>query len=222
MGCSSSKPTEPKRLSKADSTSPPRQTKNPKVVDSPKRPPSPCDPAVIEGAVEAASAALLKERATIEERATTESIDTLVSTAFGPLRNAISHSLTQADAAAKKPRRPPGTRVAAAPAPAPAGGPSIDAGEIAIDHIDRDAARREMIAAEAARAASLVAAREQQAGDAKQTSPRQSLPLSAQQKTYDLATASEEIRHCSRADLQAAILRGVLSQAISVHELRDL
>ena len=102
---------------------------------------------------------MLKERATIEERATTESIDNLVSTAFGPLRNAISHSLTQADAAAKKPRRPPGTRVAA-PAPAPAGGPSIDAGEIAIDHIDRDAARREMIAAEAARAASLVAARE--------------------------------------------------------------
>ena len=56
MGCSSSKPTEPKkRPPKADSTSPPRQTKNPKVVDSPKRPPSPCDPAVIEGAVEAAS-----------------------------------------------------------------------------------------------------------------------------------------------------------------------
>ena len=93
MGCSSSKPTEPKRLSKADSTSPPRHTKNPKVVDSPQRPPSPCDPAVIEDAVEAASAALLKERATIEERATTESIDNLVSTAFGPLRNAISHSL---------------------------------------------------------------------------------------------------------------------------------
>eukprot|EP01043_Picozoa_sp_COSAG02_P016779 COSAG02_NODE_745_length_17738_cov_18.178241_6_plen_709_part_00 len=54
--------------------------------------------------------------------------------------------------------------------------------------------------------------------NANQTSP----PSLLQQKTYDLATASEEMRRCSRADLQAAILRGVLSQAISLHELRDL
>ena len=47
----------------------------------------------------------------------------------------------------------------------------------------------------------------------------QSIP---QQKTYDLASASDELRHCTLAELQAAVLRGVLSKAISLHELRDL
>ena len=44
----------------------------------------------------------------------------------------------------------------------------------------------------------------------------------AGQKTYDVASASDELRRCTRADLQAAILRGVLSNSISLHELRDL
>ena len=54
------------------------------------------------------------------------------------------------------------------------------------------------------------------AGTPKQTASQ--LP----QKTYDLASASEEIRRCSRAELQAAVLRGVLSEAISLKALRDL
>jgi hypothetical protein len=48
------------------------------------------------------------------------------------------------------------------------------------------------------------------------------LQFQPQQKTYDLASASEEIRQCTRADLQAAVLRGVLSNQISLQELRDL
>ena len=54
--------------------------------------------------------------------------------------------------------------------------------------------------------------------------PRTSKQVSSRltQKTYDLASASEEIRRCSRAELQAAVLRGVLSEAISLKALRDL
>jgi CRP-like cAMP-binding protein len=46
--------------------------------------------------------------------------------------------------------------------------------------------------------------------------------IQSQEFTYDVASASEELDRCSKADLQAAVLRSVLTGRISMNDLRDL
>lgn len=43
-----------------------------------------------------------------------------------------------------------------------------------------------------------------------------------QEATYDIASASQEMERCSKADLQGAVLRAVLTGRITVNDLRDL